>query len=93
MIQPSPDIKSSPYTYHKGWNLSLQKGKRGLYQKQPITTKHPTQKRKQSMRRNLLPHFQSAGAVSASPVAKIRTMITITDRYKWWQCITVRGLK
>lgn len=27
------------------------------------------------------------------PIAKIRTMTTITDRYKGWQYITVKGLK
>ena len=48
---------------------------------------------KQSPSGKLLPHFQSARAVSASPMAKIRTISTITDRYKGWECIKIRGLK
>lgn len=29
MIQPSLGTKNFPYTYHKGWNLSIQKGQKG----------------------------------------------------------------
>ena len=58
-----------------------------------MTTKHPTHRRKESTSRNLLPHLHLARAVSANPMAKMTARIAITDRYKWWQCITVRELK
>ena len=48
---------------------------------------------KQHVSRELSPHFQFLRAVAANPMANIRIVTAITDRYKGWQCIAIRGLK
>ena len=90
---PSLDTKSSPYAYHKGWNLSLPKDQKGPRPEATNNNKTSYPEEEAEHQQEPLPHFQSAGAVSASPMAKIRTMTTVTDRYKGWHCVTIRGLK
>ena len=88
-----PLILNLPHTFITRGGICQQKRQKGPRLEATNNKKTSYPEEEAEHQQEPLPHFQSAGAVSASPMAKIRTMTTVTDRYKGWHCVTIRGLK